>query len=114
MGGAHGQVVRRRHAGNVADAADFAVVAHGEIERVAPIEQAEGALQQVITVGATTDDVQEKIELGGRRTAVEPAGRGARRAQVQGVVHWSMTSRRRVSPREMSSRRGMAAGESSR
>ena len=48
-----------------------AVGAQLEMQRVAPVDQHEDRLQQVHAVGPAPDDVQEEVELGGRRNVVE-------------------------------------------
>ena len=63
--GAHGQVMVFRHPGQVAFAHHPAVVAQFKMHGVGAVDQAEHALQQVITVGTPADDVQEQVELGG-------------------------------------------------
>ena len=110
------RVVGLGHARHLIHAADTAVGAQREVERVAPVEQSECRLQQVVAVGATPDDVQEQVELGGRRAGVEPRRGvgGERRGRSQGrAVHESMIRRMRASPREMSRRAGSASGRSS-
>ena len=48
-----------------------AVAAQLEVQRVAPVDQHEDRLQQVVAVGAAAGDVQEQVELGRRRQVVD-------------------------------------------
>ena len=57
--------------------AQAAVVAALEVQRVAPVDQHEQRLQQVVAVGAPADDVQEQVQLGRRRHVVERAQRSS-------------------------------------
>ena len=68
---AYNKVVRFRHTWNVGFTRDQAVVATGEVQPVAPVEQLEHRLQRVITVRATSRDMQKQIELGRRETVAQ-------------------------------------------
>ena len=68
--GAQAQVVGRQRRAEVV-ALQPAVGAALEVQRVAPVDQHEHRLQQVVAVGAPADDVQEQVELGRRRHVVE-------------------------------------------
>jgi hypothetical protein len=43
---------------------DLAVVTHGQFHRIAEVDEAEYRLQQVITVSALADDMQQQVEFG--------------------------------------------------
>ncbi|MPN18830.1 hypothetical protein SDC9_166195 [bioreactor metagenome] len=111
-GSAHRQIVVRSDARRRCRQLDAVVATRREAQPVAAIDEAEYRLQQVVTVGATADNVQEEVELGRCR----PAGQALRVRSVgpaQGrVVHESMTRRMRASPREMSRRAGGASADS--
>ncbi|MDT4826842.1 hypothetical protein FQZ97_601620 [compost metagenome] len=62
--GADDQVAVVGDAGNVAVQADFAVLAQGEVQFVAVVEELEQRLQLVVAVGTAAEDVQEQVELG--------------------------------------------------
>ena len=69
--GAQAQVVgrQRRRPGRGAPARPS--LAPLEVQRVAPVDQHEHRLQQVVAVGAPPDDVQEQVQLGRRRHVEE-------------------------------------------
>jgi hypothetical protein len=56
---------------------DDAVVATGEVQQVAPVEQLEHRLQRVIAIWPTARNVQKQIELG-RREAIAQGRIGQR------------------------------------
>ena len=58
-----------------------AVVAALDVQRVAPVDQHEHRLQQVIAVGAPADDMQEQVELGRRRRRRRARARPSRSAR---------------------------------
>jgi hypothetical protein len=64
--------------------ADFAVLANPDVDSVSPIEQLEGCLQFVVAIVASTDDMQEQVQFGGRGPKT-PAIR--RMAKAQGSRH---------------------------
>ena len=81
-----------------------------EVQRVGPVDQHEGRLQQVVAVGAAADDVQEEVELGGRGQVVQgmravglhgAAGRSGPGRTNRRIQHHAAASRRRdcVAPR---------------
>ena len=55
-----------RYAGNLGVQPDLAVLAQGEAQFVAVVEELEQRLQQVIAVGAAAEDMQHQVELGRR------------------------------------------------
>ena len=69
-GGAQAQVVGGQRGAEVV-AAQQAVVAALDVQRVGPVDQHEDRLQQVVAVGAPPGDVQEQVQLGRRRQVVE-------------------------------------------
>ena len=77
--------------------AQHAVVAALEVQRVAPVDQHEHRLQQVVAVGAPADDVQEQVELGRRGNVVD---------RVMQLVH----AGRRVESRAHADRRRRRRG----
>ena len=79
-GGAQAQVVGRQRRRRGRRARSWPSSRALEVQRVAPVDQHEHRLQQVVAVGAPADDVQEQVELGRRRQVVERlhGGQGAR------------------------------------
>ncbi|KGI77184.1 hypothetical protein LF63_0111260 [Oleiagrimonas soli] len=65
--GAQHQILLGRHLRDTRTADQTLVVAQTHMQVVAPVQQTEHGLQQVIAVLATTDDAQKQIELGRRR-----------------------------------------------
>jgi hypothetical protein len=57
-------------------AVDLAIGARFEVDHVAPVHQREDGLQQVVAICTAADDVQEEVDLGGRRQVVQ-GGHGA-------------------------------------
>jgi hypothetical protein len=70
-GARHAGTGRRRAGRAEVVALQPAVVAPFEVQRVAPVDQHEGRLQQVVAVGASADHVQEQVQLGRRRQVVQ-------------------------------------------
>ena len=58
-------------------------VAAFEVQRVAPVDQHEHRLQQVVAVVAAADDMQEQVQLGRRRHVVQRAQRPSRSGALQ-------------------------------
>jgi hypothetical protein len=69
--GPHDQVLLGRHARHVGGAVDGAVGAYVEVQRVAVVDQLEDGLQQVVAVRAPARHVQEQVQLGRGRAAVQ-------------------------------------------
>ena len=90
------EIMLRRDPRQRVDPADLSILARAQVHGIAPIEQLERRLQQVIAVGTSADDVQEQVQLGWRRPCT-PAGARGRRAHQE--PH-SRTARRTLrSPR---------------
>src|SRR5690606_36162621 len=62
--GAQGKVLFGRHARQVGGAADAAVGARVEVQRVVQADKTENRLQQVVAIGPAPDYVQKQVELG--------------------------------------------------
>jgi len=77
-GSANDQVFGGQVCGRKVFAADAAVVAQFEVQGVAPIDQHEDGLQQVVAVCAPAGDVQKQIEFGGRGYVKKPLQRRSR------------------------------------
>ena len=73
----YNKVMRFRHARHIGFTCDDAVVATGEVQQVAPVEQLEHRLQRVIAIWPTARNVQKQIELG-RREAIAQGRIGQR------------------------------------
>ena len=60
-----------REGGGQVFAADGATSPFFEVQRVTPVDEHEDRLQQVVTVGAASRDVQKQVELGWSRNVVQ-------------------------------------------
>ena len=69
-GGTDDQVILWQGCGQVFTA-DDTIRSELEVQRVAPVNQHEYGLQQVVAVGTATGDVQKQVQLGGCRDVVE-------------------------------------------
>lgn len=78
--GAHDQIVRRQGAGKVFTC-DGPIAAHLEMQNIAPIDQHEDRLQQVIAIGPATRDMQKQVQFGRRRHVVQ--GLHGKRSEAQ-------------------------------
>src|SRR5690606_22767925 len=63
----HAEIVVFRYTRQLDGTADQSVIAQRYSQNVAVVQQLEDSLQQMITVGATTADMQEQVKLGRRR-----------------------------------------------
>ena len=90
-----------------ADAQDLPVAAQAQTDAIAPVEQAEYRLQQVIAIGTTPGDVQKQVQL---RRCRPPRPRARLTCIHHGSqpVHWSTSRRTRACPLTASIRRGNA------
>lgn len=71
MGRAQGQVISFRDARQIGGAADDAIRAHLEMQRVAQVDETEYRLQQVIAVRTTAHHMQEQVQFGGSGNVVQ-------------------------------------------
>ena len=74
-----------------------AVAAPLEVQRVAPVDQHEHRLQQVIAVGAAADHVQEQVQLGRRRHVVTAPAASWCAVQLRAQPHHRAAPARRAS-----------------
>lgn len=91
--GAHDQIVRRQGAGKVFTC-DGPIAAHLEMQNIAPIDQHEDRLQQVIAIGPATRDMQKQVQFGRRRTSYRACMESGQRLKtMRSVVRGSGCSR---------------------
>src|SRR5262249_44259653 len=91
---------------------DLPILAHCNRDRVAQVNELKESLQLVIAVGAPTGDVQEEIELGGRRPVRQRSFRVPILVRRRRYIHrcqLSTSSRTRTASRCMVMRAGSAS-----
>ena len=70
---AHAKVASQRYTRQLGRAQNLAVATHAQSNAIAPVKQLKCRLQQMVTISALANDMQEQIELGGRRPSA-PTG----------------------------------------